>query len=157
MRSAQQDFVRFMRLVRIGEDIGSCWIFTGNCPGGRHGHFSIGQSSVKSHRWMYSFIHGMIDAELVVRHKCDVPNCVNPDHLELGTSRDNTHDMYVRGRNPDRRGTKHPLARISEDQVREIRTLASCGLRRMDIAEKFGISDKYVGKIVRRENWSHIQ
>jgi hypothetical protein len=157
MSENAERFVRFMRMVRIGSEPGSCWIFTGNCPGGRHGHFSIDYGTVKAHRWIYELVCCPIPEGLVLRHKCDVANCVNPAHLEPGSCADNTRDMYDRGRNPDRKGSNHPLSVLSEEQVRSIRRLASCGRTHHSIAGEFEISRQQVGKIVRRENWSHVQ
>lgn len=155
-RSDVETFVRFMRLVQVGENEGDCWLWIGNRPDGRYGHFSLDMKAVGAHRWMYQFIHGSIPAELVVRHKCDVPSCVNPMHLETGTARENTIDKFQRGRGADRRGEKHPLARLTADQVREIRRLASCGQTNRSLAKLYGVNEKHVGRIVRREGWVHI-
>jgi hypothetical protein len=157
MEERAATFVRFMRMVKAGEDTGSCWIFTGNCPGGRHGHFHVNGKSVKAHRWIYQIVCGEIPDGLLIRHLCDVPNCVNPVHLEPGSSKDNTADMFSRGRNSDRKGSNHPLALLSEEQVKSIRRLASCGRTYRSIANEFEVSQQQVGKIVRRENWGHVK
>ena len=103
--SVESDFSRFMRLTSIGDMPEDCWIWLGNCPGGRHGHFSLSRNkTVKAHRWIYRLLHGEIPDGLVIRHKCDNPRCVNPRHLEIGTLSDNTRDAIVRRRWPDRRG-----------------------------------------------------
>jgi hypothetical protein len=128
----------------------------GNRPGGRHGHFSVDGKTVKAHRWIYECVVGSIPDGLLMRHRCDFEGCVNPSHLEPGTSKDNTADMFERGRNPDRKGANHPLARITESDVLKIRSLSSCGKTHVDIANQFGLSRQYVGKIIRRENWSHL-
>lgn len=50
------------------------------------------------HRWIYEEMFGTIGAGLVVRHKCDNGECINPEHMELGTQKENVQDMIERGR-----------------------------------------------------------
>jgi hypothetical protein len=151
-----ENFVRFMRHVELGPEVGSCWIWTGNKPDGRYGHFSVDGKTTKAHRWIYEqFYCQLADAE-IVRHKCDNPPCVNPAHLQCGSFSDNTRDAIERGRWPDRQGEKHPLARLSESDVLTIRRRAACGETQNTLAIEYGLSRQHIGKIVRRENWRHV-
>lgn len=52
----------------------------------------------RAHRLLFYCLNPNVDTTLVVRHKCDTPACVNPEHLEIGTVRDNVLDMHARGR-----------------------------------------------------------
>lgn len=149
------DFVRFMGHVHVG-GIGDCWLWTGNKPDGRYGHFSVGGKAVKAHRWIYGLLCEAVPDDAVVRHRCDNPSCVNPRHLEPGTLSQNTRDAIDRGRWPDRQGEKHPLAVLTEVEVRQIRRMAACGNTHAKIAERYEVSPKHIGKIVRRENWKHV-
>lgn len=151
-----ETFVRFMRHVEIPAEKGACWVWTGTKPDGRYGHFSLGGDAVKAHRWIYECVVAEIPADLIVRHKCDNPSCVNPMHLETGTYADNTRDKFERGRGADRKGEKHPLAKLTSDKVLEIRRLASCGTVHSVLAKQFGVRRGQIGKIVQRINWSHI-
>lgn len=84
--------------------IAGCWIFTGACDKHGYGTLSTGwkKSPIKAYRASYLIHIGEIPKGLVVRHKCDTPSCVNPNHLELGTQRDNVRDMVKRkGMNPN--------------------------------------------------------
>lgn len=155
-RKRADDFVSFMRQVAIGADKGSCWLWTGGGGDGRYGHFCIDGGSVKAHRWIYDYVVEPIDDGLVLRHRCDNPKCVNPAHLEPGTSSQNTQDAIERGRWPDRSGEKHPMAVLDAEKVVRIRNLAALGYTQHWIAEQCGISRQHVGKIVRRECWDHI-
>lgn len=92
------------RLVNIGWTITErgCWEWNGK----RHEHGYglltaplLGLHGVRVHRLMWEMHNGPIEnPELVVRHRCDNPPCVNPHHLELGTQADNSRDMFERGR-----------------------------------------------------------
>ncbi|WP_419146536.1 HNH endonuclease signature motif containing protein [Pseudomonas nitroreducens] len=77
-----------------------CWEWTGSKDGHGYGTLSAGggRPPQKAHRIAFEMAHGPIPAGLVVRHKCDNPGCVNPNHLEVGTQKDNSADMVARGR-----------------------------------------------------------
>ncbi|KKL54685.1 hypothetical protein LCGC14_2262930 [marine sediment metagenome] len=87
-------------------------------------------------------------------HLCAVKNCVNPLHLYLGTPHDNAQDSINDGTMA--RGISHGLTKLKNNEVREIRLLASGGLSQRQIAKKFGVSKSSICKIVHYENWGHI-
>lgn len=150
------DFARFLANISVGEPA-ACWPWLGaTVIGCGYGRFSLDELSVRAHRHIYILIHGPIANNLVVRHKCDNPVCVNPRHLTLGTPKQNTADKYERGRAADRRGTKHPLARLSEAQVQAIRRAVSLGQKHHAVAQAYGISRQHVGRITRGEGWRHV-
>lgn len=153
--SKLSDLNRFMRLVEIQERT-DCWEWIGNRPSGKYGHFSVGLKAVKAHRWVYELCCGQIPDDMVIRHKCDNPACVNPLHLTIGTGLENVRDRVERNRSADRKGEKHPLAKLGAPEVLELRRLASLGHTARSLAEQFGISNQQAGKIIRRENWRHI-
>lgn len=153
--SALEDLARFMQHVYM-TGRAECWLWIGNKPDGRYGHFSVSGKIYKAHRWLYALVCGEIPEGMVIRHKCDNPSCVNPAHLTIGTHADNVADKYERGRAPNRQGEKHPLARLTEDKVKEIRRMSELGWPNSRIAAEFGVSTQHVGKVVRRENWRHV-
>ncbi len=76
----------------------SCWLWTAyKLPGG-YGMASHNRQHILAHRVSYELTHGIIPDRLWVLHRCDNPSCVNPDHLFLGTAKDNTHDAIRKGR-----------------------------------------------------------
>jgi hypothetical protein len=86
---------------------GDCWIWTGRVNRGGYGCFDVGRGSELAHRVAFKIAVGPIPDDLCVLHHCDVRNCVYPDHLWLGTQRDNALDMVAKGRHglhvyPDR-------------------------------------------------------
>ncbi|QYC54112.1 HNH endonuclease [Mycobacterium phage Roksolana] len=94
---------------RLVEDENGCWIFQG-CPKERYGKIKPGNNvrqSIGAHVAAYKCWVGDVPPGLVVRHKCDVPKCCNPDHLALGTQQQNVDDRTKRGRHWVRSGTEH--------------------------------------------------
>lgn len=78
----------------------NCWIWQGNIGNDGYGKFitSIPKKTVRAHRYSWSLANGNIPVDMLVCHTCDVPLCVNPAHLFLGTPLDNTRDMIAKGR-----------------------------------------------------------
>ena len=87
----------------------------------------------------------------MIRHKCDNPNCINPEHLEVGTHTDNVNDKVSRGRQP--KGEIHKNSKINESDVMEI--LLSKDIQ-VNIAKKYNINRSTVGRIRSGLAWKHI-
>src|SRR5262245_26563437 len=103
----------------------------------------------RAHRYAFFLTHGFVPK--VVRHTCDNPPCCNHAHLVHGKKKDNTADMYARGRAPI--GMLHGIVKLTDDQVREIR--ASSELQRV-IAERFGVDRAHISLIRSRKIWKHV-
>ena len=84
-------------------------------------------------------------------HTCDTPSCVNPDHLFLGTHKDNEQDKMRKGRKPV--GEKIPWHKLSEDDVRNIRDDERT---QMEIAAEYGVRQCLISAIKRRKTWRHV-
>ena len=87
----------------------------------------------------------------VVMHSCDNPRCVNPDHLSIGTQRDNILDSIRKGRY-----NVFGRQKLNAVQVLEIRALAEQGMKHKDIGAKYGIKRHSVTAIVNRKSWAHL-
>lgn len=137
-----------------------CWIW----KGGRHAKgYGIVRAKLlgenKAHRASYRMVFGDIPDGLHVLHHCDNPPCVRPDHLFLGTNYDNVLDKMAKGRAKGAKlpGERHPMAKLTDDKVREIRTkYAAGGICQRELAEQYGVSTSMIGLITIRKNWIHI-
>lgn len=111
-----------------------------------------------AHRFSYALHYGTMPDGVFVCHRCDNPACVNPAHLFLGTPLENSQDMVKKNRHwvPTRKGDANGRAKLTEDDVREIRRLRSNGVREIDVAQQFRVSVDTVSSIFGRRTWSHI-
>ena len=100
---------------------------------------------------------GEIPDGLVVRHKCDNRLCINPEHLELGTVRDNVLDMVKRGRHKSQRGSNNNLAKLNEDDVSKIKALLKRIKRIVYIASMFNVSSSTICDIRAGRTWGHLK
>jgi hypothetical protein len=91
---------------------------------------------------------------LDVRHDCDNPRCVNPDHLFVGTRRDNLQDMKAKGRHLY--GERNSQAKLTNKKVREIRRLWGGGATQRHIAKLFDVAPITISRIIRGERWASV-
>lgn len=149
---------RFFRKVDMrGPD--ECWQWIG-CKNVRgYGRFGIGGragGTVLAHRASYQLFVGDIPTGMVVLHTCDNPSCVNPNHLTIGTQSDNLADMRIKrrhrwGERP--RGEGHRMAKLTLEQVNDIRTKRQQGRTIQSLADEFGVSGGNVHFIVSGRTW----
>lgn len=107
-----------------------------------------------AHRVAWELFCGTIPAGMCVLHTCDVRNCVNPDHLFLGTQGDNIKDTVSKGHCPS--GESHFRAKITAAQVKEIRAAVAAGETQAAMAVRFGLTPRHVWKIVARRLWRRV-
>lgn len=111
----------------------------------------------RAHRTSWIIHRGKIPDGLFVLHKCDVRNCVNPEHLFLGMQQDNVSDMISKGRMASNVGAKNGRAMLTEDQVIEILSLIDedC-MFNYQIAERYGVAPTTISYI-KNYGWRHLK
>jgi HNH endonuclease len=135
----------------------TCWFWMASLHPDGYGHCWTGSKIVNAHRVAWELTRGPIPKGLNVLHKCDVPMCVNPSHLYLGTQKDNRRDADVRGRTNLPKGSAHPNAKLSEAQVISLRKEWKPWIytARM-LAQKYGVKKSVIMDILNRKTWKHI-
>ena len=123
-----------------------CWMFVGSLSPKGYGKLQIGKFHLRANRVAYTVYKGPIPEGMLVKHKCDVPACCNPDHLELGTDADNQAEKATRGRAAS--GERHGMAKLTNIQRGEIKELLDARTMSMrKIAELYGVSLGAIGNI----------
>lgn len=106
-----------------------------------------------AHRLSYALHHGGIAEGMYVCHKCDNPKCINPEHLFLGTPRDNSQDALAKDRLA--RGERVAQSKLKPDDVLKIRGKA--GLQtQASLAAEYGVSIASISNIIKRKRWAHL-
>jgi hypothetical protein len=139
----------------IPEPNSGCWIWLGGLRGNTgYGTVSIkGYGTTGAHRASYAAHKGDVPSHLVVRHKCDVPMCVNPDHLELGTQQNNIDDAIARGRFIGNGRFRKVGKKL--DEAKALAIFNSMDTASVEAA-KFGISIDMVKCIRRGKSWRQV-
>lgn len=133
-----------------------CWEWTGSLHPKGYGQLSSGRGRrpFHTHRLSYQMHKGPIPDGQMVCHRCDNPRCVNPDHLFLGTAKQNADDRDRKDR--VRHGDRHPFAKLSANKVRAIRRQAATGATRKSLAARYGVSVATIGRVVTGVDWKRV-
>jgi len=144
---------RLMHYVSIQD--GGCWLWTGGTNKAGYGRISVSGRLVVAHRVSYELHVGEVPDQLCVLHRCDVPSCVNPEHLFLGTHTDNMRDMVSKGRNVARRGEENSQAKLTKSRVLLLREKYASGSSNISaLAREFGVSRRAIRFAIKGETWA---
>jgi hypothetical protein len=150
---------RFWSNVKKSE---GCWIWTGRRSwNGKYGSFFLSSlprnHSILAHRFSWEIVNASeIPRGLDACHSCDTPLCVRPNHIFIGTRKQNMQDAVRKGRFHSPKGETNPAAKLSRQSIIEIVRKASAGMTHRQIASGFGVAHSTVGRILRGELWAHI-
>jgi hypothetical protein len=143
------------RLLGSSENSGECILWKGNITRDGYGKLmAFGKKDQRAHRVAYTVFKGEIPSPFIVRHSCDIKECINPDHLLLGTVQENSNDFGARHGHFN--GERIPTSKLNESKVKEIRELYKNGDSQQLIANKFNVSQHLISCIVRKKLWSHV-
>lgn len=133
-----------------------CWIWSGGIKDNGYGMLGYKTKHYHAHRFSYETYKGKIPNGLEVCHHCDVKCCVNPDHLFLGTRKDNMQDMVKKGRGMF--GEEHTNAKLNKEKVKRAREMMENDpdLSYRKIAKVFGVSHPTIRLAIRKETWRHV-
>lgn len=136
----------------------TCWLWQGSTQE-RYGTVTYQGRKYFTHRLAWILTYGPIQASLHVCHRCDNPPCCNPEHLFLGTHRDNMLDAWDKGRMDNRyvlTGEEIGTAKLTAKDVITIRYFYALGITHQTLARRFNVSQSNINSIVLRQTWQSI-
>lgn len=144
---------RFFKFVHKTD---TCWIWTG-CKGSSfgHGQFHLNGKMESAHRISWNIHFGDIPEGMHICHHCDNPP-LNPDHLFIGTAKDNMHDKMNKGRSNTLHGEAHASSILSEKEVLEIKSQLSDDPpygTKAQLARQYGVSPSTIQDIAKGRCW----
>lgn len=150
----------WMKVEKRGPD--ECWGWRAQKRWDGYGRFVVKQKPQWAHRFSYELHHGPIAKGMHVMHSCDTPECTNPKHLSLGTRAENMADMAAKRRS--RHGSKSHTAKLTEDQVREIRALywfkksgnQIVASNAIELSQRYGVTRGTITNAALANTWEHV-
>ena|SRR3990167_10996306 len=148
----------FWSNVNVKRNIEECWFWRGKKYPNGYGNVIWNGHNFLAHRIAYQITYGNIPENLFILHRCDMPICVNPYHLWIGTQKDNMNDCSKKGRISPyaRKGESNPRAKLTKNQIKEIRQRRGNGEKLIQLSNIFKVSITQISLIVRRKSWAHI-
>jgi hypothetical protein len=150
------DLERLLSKTQI-DPVTGCWNWTASKDTHGYGHLRHQGRIRLAHRFSYELHCGPVPEGMQVCHKCDNRVCLNPDHLFIGTWRDNMLDKLAKGRQSRARqyGNKNPAAKLSEADIIAIRRAKGSVLQK-DLALKYGVDRAHISQIQSGKRWGHL-
>ena len=154
-KTSEQYLIFFLeRTVVSQESSDGCWIYTRGLKKGYGSMYTTPKKYMQAHRFSYEYFNGPIPEGMEVCHECDNPSCVRPDHLFLGTHKQNYADAAAKGRLV--RGSRQWNSKLTEADIPNIRALHAEGITAKSIAQWYGIGPGAIKKIINGRRWKHV-
>lgn len=150
----EEEIERFWSKVDI-RGLDECWEWLGSLTDRGYGRFGWRKKTLRSHRVSFILKNEIINKP-VICHKCDNPKCVNPNHLFEGTLSDNSIDRERKGRGFKNAGSLHPMAKLNEQKVIEIKQKLNNGIGVEQLAREIGVSGATISNIKNHKSWRHV-
>ncbi|MEN6512251.1 MAG: HNH endonuclease [Chloroherpetonaceae bacterium] len=132
------------RFIKKTKNENGCWIWKAQIFPTGYGSFYLNGKSILAHRASYLLFKGEIPNGMCICHKCDNPSCVNPDHLFLGTHKDNALDRSSKGRHGQ-------TPKISHIEMEEVFNLYQNGYSQRELAKKYNLSQRSIFRYIRKK------
>ena len=147
------------KVCKLSEKQGGCWVWTGGQDKDMYGRFRLCEAGKKinimAHVYSFYLTNGFMPGSLLVCHTCDHPYCVNPDHLFLGTPKENVQDAMKKGRHP--LGETNGQAKLTNEKVKLIRELNATGdYTKQQLSDQFGVAQSVIYDVIARRRWKHV-
>ncbi len=134
----------------------ACWNWALRQSRNGYGQFRDGGRLKKAHRGAWEAVNGPIPEGLHVLHRCDNPQCVNPEHLFTGTHTDNMRDMTAKGRGNHHPGSQNGMSKLTEHDVSIIKMLLNLGVKQHRIVTLYDGSRSGINHINTGRRWAHV-
>lgn len=145
---------RLLTKVKVDPE-SSCWLWLGALKPNGYPDFWFNGDTGTGHRAAMILLKNIDPGENFVCHRCDIKKCINPEHLFIGTAKENQTDMTIKGRG--RFGSRAGSAKLTDQLVIKIRKLYSARrFTQYELASMFGVSQHAICSVVRGRTWAHL-
>lgn len=141
------------RLFKKTKEENGCWIWMKGKDLYGYGRTTIKNTSISAHRASWIAWKGDIPDKIYVLHKCDNPQCINPDHLFLGTQKDNMKDMISKKRDLKAKGENSGTSKLKNEQIEQIEQIRESIKSSYDISKDFNVSASNIRAIRNNKTW----
>jgi len=148
------EHVEFVKNIDLSSDECIIWPYRKTQKG--YGQITKSTGFGRAHRYSYSVHVGKIPKGMHVLHTCDQRDCINPNHLWIGTHSENMQDMLKKGRGHKARGEKQGSSKFKTWQVEHIIKLCHLGHYQQDIAARFNTVQSTISCIHLGKSWKHL-
>lgn len=133
----------------------SCWLWTGILNNKGYGVSRYKMHTYLAHRMSYVMENGPIPDGLIVLHICDVPSCIKPAHLRLGTQKDNMAECAAKDRSCF--GERNGHSKLTPESVREMRLEYAEGTTLAELSRKYKVDRMTITSAIRRKTWKRVE